>query len=112
MKKLSFLLVLSFVLFMFWCWKDKVDVSDTDFDYDVKICDKYFELVECIIDKDTNPKYTKQMREDLKKEVKSMQDEWKQLNEQELTRKCTEGLETFETAEMQKNLSSFGCLKK
>ena len=109
MKKLSFLFVLSLVLFVIWCGKNKVDVTDTDFEYDVEICDKYFELVECIIDKDDNPGYTNEMRNELRDEVKYMQEEWKQLNEEELAKKCTAGLETFEKDEMKKNLKSFGC---
>jgi hypothetical protein len=41
-----------------------------------------------------------------------MQEEWKQLNEEELTKKCTEGLKTFEKDEMKENLKSFGCSVK
>lgn len=108
MKKLSFLLVLPLV---FWCGK-KVDVTDTGFEYDVEICDKYFELVECIIDKDDNPNYTKEMRAELRDEVKNMQEEWKHLNEEELTKKCAEWLATFEKDEMKENLKSFGCSVK
>ena len=40
----------------------KIDVTDTGFEYDVAVCDKYFELVGCIIDRDTNENYTKEMR--------------------------------------------------
>jgi tRNA uridine 5-carbamoylmethylation protein Kti12 len=67
-------------------------------------------LVECIIDKDDNKNYTKQMRIDLKNEVKQMQEEWKQLDEEELTKKCTEELAKFEP--MENNLNSFGCSAK
>lgn len=111
MKKISFLLVLSLVLFVFWCWKEKVDITETDFEYDVEICDKYFELVECIIDNDDNPNYSKEMRKELRSQVKRMQEDWKHLSEKELTRKCTEWLAAFETDEMRNNLNSFGCLK-
>ena len=85
----------------------KINITDTGFEYDVKICDKYFELVECIIDKDTNEKYTKEIRTELKSEIKQMQEEWKQLNEEDLTKKCTEELSKLEP--MKENMNSFGC---
>jgi hypothetical protein len=47
-------------------------------------------LVECIINKDDNPNYTQEMRIELSDEVKKMQEEWKQLDEKELTKKCTD----------------------
>lgn len=112
MKKLYFLLVLILVFLITGCGKDKVDIRDTGFKYNIEVCDKYFKLVECIINKDTNQNYTKQMRIELKNEVKDMQEEWKQLSEQELMKKCTEGLSQFETNEMKENLKSFGCLEK
>ena len=110
MKKKYYLLILPLTLLLVGCESNKIDVTDTWFEYDVKICDKYFKLVECIIDKDDNKNYTKQMRIDLKNEVKQMQEEWKQLNEKELTRKCTEELAKFES--MEDNLNSFGCSAK
>ena len=111
MKKISLLLVFPLVLLIIWCGKHKVDVTDTDFEYNVEVCDEYFELVGCIIDKDDNPNYTKKMRDELRNKVKEMQEDWKQLSERELTRKCTEGLSQFETDEMKENLKSYGCLE-
>jgi hypothetical protein len=51
------------------------------------------------------------MRDELRNKVKEMQEDWKQLSERELTRKCTEGLSQFETDEMKENLKSYGCLE-
>ena len=113
MNKVPLLLGLFLVLLLSgcgWWWKEKVDITDTDFEYDVAVCDKYFELVECIIDKDTNVDYNQQMRLDLKNEIKKMQEEWKQLNEGELMNKCTEELSKYEKIE--DNLNSFGCSAK
>ena len=110
MKKISFLLVLPLVLLVIGCWKNKIDVTDTDFEYDVEVCDEYFELVECIINKDDNPNYTQEMRIELSDEVKKIQEEWKQLDEEELTKKCTDWLAIFETDEMKSELKSFGCI--
>lgn len=111
MKKLCFLLILPLVLLIFWCGKDKIDIRDTGFEYDVDICDKFFKLAGCIIDKNDSEKYTEQMKIDLKNEIKQMQEKWKQLNEKELVQKCTESMEAFETEEMRENLNSFGCSK-
>ena len=61
-----FLLILSLVVFISFKNDDEndveIDVRDTGFEYNVAICDKYFELVECIIDRDTNENRTQEMR--------------------------------------------------
>ena len=41
-----------------------------------------------------------------------MQEEWKQLDEKELTKKCTEELENYKNWIKEKNLNDFGCIKK
>ena len=120
MKKKSLLLILSLIIVIIIVLlivfkKDKVgniDVSDTDFAYKVNICDEYFELVECIIDKDTDERFTKQMRIELKNEVRQMQEKWKDYSEEELTKKCTEELENYINWIKEKNLNDFGCIKK
>lgn len=109
MRKTPFLLLLSLLFLVTGCGK-KVDITDTGFEYDVKICDKYFELVECIIDKDTNVNYTKEIRTELKSEIKQMQEGWKQLSEEELTKKCTEELAKLEP--IKDEMNAFGCSTK
>ena len=108
-----FLLILSVVVFISLKNDDEdaveIDVRDTGFEYDVAICDRYFELVECIIDRDTNENWTQEMRQEFKGEVKKIQEEWKQLNKEDLTKKCTEVLENFEKGLKEDNLNSFGC---
>lgn len=96
MKKLSFLLVLPLLLLVFGCKNDKVDVTDTGFDYDVEVCNRYFKLVECIIDEDDNKKYSKEIRIELKNQIKEIQKEWKELNEDQLTKICTKKLTSYE----------------
>ena len=108
-----FLLILSLVVFISFKNDDEndveIDVRDTGFEYNVAICDKYFELVECIIDRDTNENRTQEMRKEFKNDVKKIQEEWKQLTEEELTKKCTEVLRDFEEGLKHDNLNSFGC---
>jgi hypothetical protein len=87
----------------------EIDVRDTGFEHDVAICDRYFELVECIIDRDTNENWSQSMRQEFKSEVKKIQEEWKQLSKEDLTKKCTEVFENFEKGLREGNLNSFGC---
>lgn len=108
MKKLYCLLILFFsVILLAACKRKWVDITDTWFNYDVDVCDRYFKLVECIIDKDVNESYTKEMRNDLKKEIKVIQEEWKQLSEEDLVQKCSYELDRFKSE--QSNITSIGC---
>lgn len=119
MKKLFFFLILPLivivvVILLFVTRKDeveKIDVTETDFEYEADICDEYFELVDCIINKDTDERFTKQMRIDLKNEVKLMQEKWKSFNQDELTKKCEEELNKYDNEIMQNKLKAFWCLK-
>ncbi len=88
---------------------DKIDVKETWFEYDLSVCDQYFKLVECIIEKDPDENFTRQMRIDLKNEVKQMQEKWKNLSEEDLSDKCTEELKVFDGEIMQDRLKSFWC---
>ena len=107
------LIIVILVVIVLVFWKKKkignIDITETNFDYQVDICDKYFELAECIIDRDTDERFTRQMRIDLKNEVKLMQEKWKNLTEEELFNKCTEELAKFDSDEMKNKLKSFGC---
>ena len=94
MKKSVFLLALPLVILVAWCWDDKIDITDTNFD--VETCDKYFELMNCILENDGDETYTEEMREELKQEVKDMQAEWELLDEEELSEKCSTELARFE----------------
>lgn len=110
MKKLSFLLVLPLVLLVFWCWKDKVDITDTDFEYEVDVCDEYFELAECIIDNTKNEDWTENLKNDLRLEIKMQQDERKSLSEDQLTRNCSGMLDNILVNPTE--LIELWCLKK
>lgn len=125
MKKLSLLLALCLLVLVAFLWlflsKNKnevspeyvkMDVSDAGFQYDVPVCDKYFKLVECIINNDPSQVWDQQMRLELKNTVKATQEEWKQLSEDELTKKCTEELTNYENLLEENNADSFGCLTK
>lgn len=120
MKKLSILLALCLIVLAAFVWlfiskaKHKeeivdIDITDTGFEYDVAICDKYFQLIECIIDNDSNEDWSKEMRLELKSEVKKLQEKWWSLDEDGLTKKCKLELENIERDFKENNLDSFGC---
>ena len=88
----------------------KIDVSKTDFNFDVKVCNEYFKLVECIIDRDTDERFTKQMRIDLKNEIKNIQEKWKELNEEDLNKKCLVELNNYKDLLKEKKVETFGCI--
>ncbi len=123
MKKLSLLFVLGLLVLAAFLWiffKDgksqtepeviEIDVSETDFEYDVSICDKYFWLVECIINNDPSQARNSQMKLELKGKFRELQEEWKQLSENELAKKCTEEYETYKKNLKENNLETFGCM--
>ncbi len=119
MKKFAFFLIiflalLAICIFISWQNADEedieIDITDTGFEYDVAICDKYYKLVGCIIDNDHNQSWDQQMRQELKSQIKVVQEEWKQFNEEELVKKCTDELEKLKFKMTEKNLDSFGCL--
>ena len=100
------------IVLLFFRRKDNlgnIDVTQTDFVYKVDVCDRYFRLVECIIDKDSDVRFTRQMRIDLKNEVKLMQEKWKDFTEDELNNKCFEELAKFDNDDMKNKLKSFWC---
>lgn len=109
-----FLVILSLYVFVYLKNEDEenveIDVTVTDFEYDVAICDDYFELIGCIIDRDTNQSRDSEMKNELKNQIKNRQEEWKQLNEEELVQKCRVEYENLKKNLNEENVSSFGCL--
>ena len=93
MKKTSFLLGLSLMLFISGC-TGNFDIIDTSFN--VESCDKYFSLMKCVLENDKSEDWTKERREKLVQSIKDMQNEWNQLNEDELDERCTTELHRFE----------------
>ena len=87
-----------------------IDVTKTDFEYDVKVCDEYFELIECIIDRDTDDRFTRQMRIDLKNEIKNVQEKWKELDEHDLNKRCSDELLNYKNLLKVKDVETFGCI--
>lgn len=106
MKKSVFLLALALVVLVVWCWKkDKIDITDNNID--VEICDKYFELMNCVLENDGDETYTEEMRKELKQEIKDVQAEWELLEQDELHEKCSAGFNKF--YEIEDRLNEIWC---
>lgn len=75
---------------------EKVDILNTAID--LKVCDKYFELADCVIDKTSNQNWTKKMKNELRLELKTKQEERKKLPEEELARVCSGMLDLLYTS--------------
>ena len=97
MKKTAFLLALPLVILLTWCWSNKIDITETEFN--VESCDKYFELMDCILENDDDETYSDEMRDELRQEVKDMQESWNTEDEESLDEKCNSQLEVFEEIE-------------
>lgn len=97
MKKFTFLIALPLIL-LAGCGnnEEKVDIMDNDIH--VEVCDKYFELAECIIDKTQDANWTPEMKNELKNDIKSKQKEWSNLVEDELVEQCSSLLSSLQSA--------------
>ena len=105
MKKWLIFYVLPLILLVTGCGWNKIDITDTDFD--VESCDKYFELVDCILENEEDETYSEDMRNELRQEVKDMQDSWNSYSEEELDNLCNNELSRFEAIES--TLTEIGC---
>jgi len=108
MKKCAIFTILPLVLLIAGCGWNKIDIRDTEFD--VESCNKYFELVDCIFEKDTDESYSEEMRDELRQEVKDMQDSRKNYSDEELDNMCSSELEVLKWIES--NLNEIGCYIK
>ena len=105
MKKFTTFLFLLSLVVIFGCGSkenveedemQEVDIVSTDID--VKVCDEYFELVKCVIDKTTNQNRTKKMKNELKLELKAKQEERKKMDKDELAKTCSGMLDVLYTS--------------
>lgn len=105
MKKCAIFTILPLVWLIAGCGSNKIDITDTEFD--VESCNKYFELVDCIFENDTDESYTEEMRDELRQEVKDMQGEWGDYSDEELDNICNSKLEVLKWIESK--LNDIGC---
>ena len=105
MKKWVIISILPIIRVVGGCGSNKIDITDTDFD--VESCDKYFELVDCILENDNDENYSEDMRNSLREEVKNMQNSWSGLSDNELDTLCSSELSRFESIDS--TLNKIGC---
>ena len=110
MKKAGLYAILSSVVFIAGCSfsNNKVDITETKFD--VEACNKYFEVMDCILDNDSDASYSQAMRDSLREDVKMMQESWENLDESVLENTCNAELEKFSAIE--DSLTEVGCSLK
>lgn len=112
MKKLSLLWVLLLVLVVAgcsWWWNKEKEANVTKADIDVESCVNYFELVDCIIDNDTDDTYSQSDREMIRASVDDMRNSWASLDDNTLDELCTKEISKFQWDEMAEYLSQINC---
>lgn len=95
MKFTKLYLSLLCILLITWCsqWNKQSNITNTDID--IESCNRYFQLIDCIIDNDNDKDYTDNMKEELRQEIKSIQSERNLLSEEEVDYKCKAELEKY-----------------
>lgn len=112
MKKFWLLWVLLLVIFVAGCswWSKKENAEESNVakaEINVESCNNYFELVNCIIDNDTDESYTDEDRELIRQWVEDMRDAWASLSDEALNQMCNAEISKFDW--MQDYLSEIGC---
>jgi len=99
---------MSLALFLTGCSRKsskEVDITETSFN--VESCDKYFHLLDCILNNDDDKQYSKDDRKELREYIKLMQNGWTWLDEETIDKNCTDELAKF--SEMKSELSEIWC---
>lgn len=92
------MLVLFYTFLLVWCWKSGISVQEPVFDYDVEICDKFFEVSNCIIDNTKNSSWTQEKKDDLRNAILLRQEQWKTLSRDQLEEECSSILSVLKNA--------------
>ena len=108
MKKNTVLLLIPLILLVAGCGSNKIDIMDTNID--VESCDKYFKMMECILENDRDSDYTEEDRDGIRQTIKDMQAEWEWLDPEVLSEKCSIELAKYEG--IQDRLEAIWCSAK
>lgn len=113
MKKLSLLWVLLWIAVisctLAGCWKKEQASNVTKNEINVESCNTYFELVNCIIDNDTDASYSEEDRKVIREWVEDMRDGRASLDDETLDEMCIKEISKFEWEQMKEYLSNIGC---
>lgn len=96
MRKIAVITLLSMAILIAGCsWFGNKKTDITNVKYDVESCNIYFRVINCVLEKDGNKNYSEEDREDVRLEVKELQEAYKQLDNDTLTEICDERLAEF-----------------
>ena len=91
MRKVALWVILPLIVLVAGCsrgWDKKTSITDTKFK--AESCNKYFRLMDCVLDNDTDVSYTEEQREEIRNEVLQIQEQWTQLDDSILEESCNE----------------------
>lgn len=105
------LLLVIFVAGCSWWWKkeDSEVKNVTSAGINAESCNDYFELVNCIIDNDTDESYSQEERDLIREGIADMRESWASLDEDTVEEMCDNELSTFTSDSMRDYLSQIGC---
>ena len=97
MKKITIIGILLLTFLVTWCWNKKIDITNTESlkTYNAESCNKYFEITDCIIEKEINPSRTDEMRDELRQEIIEEQLSRSGLNNETIENNCKAELDGY-----------------
>lgn len=111
MKKIALIGVLPLLFLIVWCWDKKTEITNTNSlkEYKAESCNKYFEIADCIIEKEVDPSRTDEMREELRKEIVKQQASRSGLDSETIENSCKNELESFYDTDVKNHLKEIWC---
>lgn len=97
MKKILIIGILPLFFLVTWCWNKKIDITNTNSlkEYNAESCNKYFEIADCIIEKEIDPSRTDEMRKELRQEIVEQQQSRSGLDSETIENNCKTELNSF-----------------
>ena len=111
MKKVAIIGLLPILFLIVWCWDKKVEITNTESlkEYKAESCDKYFEMVDCIIEKETDSSRTEEMRNELRQEIVDKQISRSGLDSSIIENNCKKELDGFYETWVKNHLNEIWC---
>ncbi len=111
MKKITIIGLLPIFFLIVWCWDKKVEITNTESlkEYKAESCDKYFEMVDCIIEKEIDSSRTEEMRNELRQEIVNKQISRSGLDSNTIENNCKNELDNFYETGVKNHLNEIWC---
>lgn len=109
MKKIVVIGMIPLIFLITWCWNKKIEITNTESlkEYKAESCDKYFEIADCIIEKEEDPSRTNEMRNELRQEIVKQQQSRSGLDNDTIENNCKAELNIF--YEIKDHLNEIWC---